>query len=1065
MLMKMLTRCLALALPILLAACDDDTQPDFGDASGGDLGAFDQAVADAARADALPPDAAPPDATPADAGPPDAFVPGTPEQAMLYGVPETTRRTIPGLEAPVHVVRTEGDVPHIYAANRRDLARVHGFLMAKDRFWMMDLARRLALGRLSELVGDLVLDTDITSRAQGLPEAAHRLLDALTPARRAEIDAFTEGINAYIDAVAAGELPPPSELMLAAPLLGARRPVELMAPFETLDVLAFAAVILDQSTCAKGEVQRTAALLDTYGAFEGAPFAELRERGLRDDIFYRVEPIVSVFTENQSQRKAAPRPVVSGGALDVAPPFHFPPGMLTRTADRLEAWRSKGVADVGSNAWAVAGGHTTDGATLLAGDGHLPLAVPAYFYQTGADTGVLGGDDWHVRGNYIAGLPALGVGTNGKVAWSFTCFYSDTVDYYREQVRLGADGLPDATFFHGEWMPVQRRDETYETRAVALLMSAGGAVTQPLFQTFDGRRFLAIEGRAAEEGEVGLNLGEGPVVPADVDGDGVIVGLTLDATYLDVGDAIGAYYALAEARDLDEFSAAQRKLAVFGSHFVAADSGGHIMATGYDAAPCRNDFARTEDGRRFAPGSDPQVILDGTVHGGFTLRYNPDGTVDESSDDPAACVVPYADFPRLVDPESGYLVSANNDPSGLSADGSLGDDPIYIGGPWAIGVRAGRIAERVAEAAAAHTADVATMASIQGDTKSGTGALWAGFLVESIGGARALSRSAAALTGADARVAALYATNAVGFDAVEARLRAWSEADFPTPSGVETFYHQPVDGEPALAVATMIFNAWLAQFAETVLGDERRTPGNRMTDDGTVGRTLFNLVNGRGPDNPSGLASWNPDTGESVLFDVLETPEVERSDEVALIALRQALDFLTSEPDAPGEGGFGTDDMDAWLWGLRHTVRFESILAPFVGDIASFSVLIDRFAITTDTLPLTAERLPADDPRHDLVGFPRPGDQYSVDNADPGYRTDRFEYRDGPVKRMVIALHPDGRVTGQNVIPGGQSGLTTSEHFADQAALWLANQTYPLRFHLDQVVEGAVGREVYTGAR
>ena len=64
--------------------------------------------------------------------------------------------------------------------------------------------------------------------------------------------------------------------------------------------------------------------------------------------------------------------------------------------------------------------------------------------------------------------------------------------------------------------------------------------------------------------------------------------------------------------------------------------------------------------------------------------------------------------------------------------------------------------------------------------------------------------------------------------------------------------------------------------------------------------------------------------------------------------------------------------------------------------------------------------------------------------------------------RMVIALHPDGRVAGQNIIPGGQSGLTDSPHFADQAALWLGNEALPLRFHLDEVVEGAIGREVYT---
>ena len=68
-----------------------------------------------------------------------------------------------------------------------------------------------------------------------------------------------------------------------------------------------------------------------------------------------------------------------------------------------------------------------------------------------------------------------------------------------------------------------------------------------------------------------------------------------------------------------------------------------------------------------------------------------------------------------------------------------------------------------------------------------------------------------------------------------------------------------------------------------------------------------------------------------------------------------------------------------------------------------------------------------------------------------------------PVMRMVISLN-DGRVEGQNIIPGGQSGVTASEHFDDQAGLWLGNQTVPLRFHVEDVVAGATGREVFSPA-
>ena len=62
--------------------------------------------------------------------------------------------------------------------------------------------------------------------------------------------------------------------------------------------------------------------------------------------------------------------------------------------------------------------------------------------------------------------------------------------------------------------------------------------------------------------------------------------------------------------------------------------------------------------------------------------------------------------------------------------------------------------------------------------------------------------------------------------------------------------------------------------------------------------------------------------------------------------------------------------------------------------------------------------------------------------------------------RMVIAPSGDD-TTGVNIIPGGQSAITDSVYFADQARLWLANETTPMRFSVDRVVEGALGRESY----
>jgi len=193
---------------------------------------------------------------------------------------------------------------------------------------------------------------------------------------------------------------------------------------------------------------------------------------------------------------------------------------------------------------------------------------------------------------------------------------------------------------------------------------------------------------------------------------------------------------------------------------------------------------------------------------------------------------------------------------------------------------------------------------------------------------------------------------------------------------------------------------------------------------------------------------------------VLGTTEVETSQEVMLTALAQSLTFLAGAPNSDMHGGFDTEDMSQWLWGLRHRVEFDSLLAGFLGDNPMFAIIGKVFSITTDTIALDDD-IPSDDPRSGLPSFPRSGDLFSVDAASPGFSGTKFTYGSGPVFRMVISLK-DGKVTGRNVVPGGQSALTDSPFFADQAKLWLGNDTLPMRFHVDDVVSGAVGRESYT---
>ena len=140
-------------------------------------------------------------------------------ESPLSAVAETGRRELAGLQCPTHVLRVEGGIPHIYASDRADLARVFGFVQAQDRFFSMDLARRLGLGEVSSLLGDSALETDRDSRATGMTAVADAIMASLTPEHAALMDAYAEGINAYIELIGKNPalMPPEFDLLDYAP--------------------------------------------------------------------------------------------------------------------------------------------------------------------------------------------------------------------------------------------------------------------------------------------------------------------------------------------------------------------------------------------------------------------------------------------------------------------------------------------------------------------------------------------------------------------------------------------------------------------------------------------------------------------------------------------------------------------------------------------------------------------------------------------------------------------------------------------------------------------------------
>ena len=551
------------------------------------------------------------------------------------------------------------------------------------------------------------------------------------------------------------------------------------------------------------------------------------------------------------------------------------------------------------------------------------------------------------------------------------------------------------------------------------------------------------------------------MIPADVDGDGVITALTMDYTAVDGGSLYALLWDWAHANDVVDVANATRKAQAFSLNTVAADTQGDIFYTGYQMTPCRHQLDKNPDGT-WANGADPNLLIDGTRYRGFEVPLTEDLTADETLvDDPIRCIVPWDEYPHSFTPDKGYLLTANNDPGGITFDNDLVNEPWYMAGPWMEGFRADAIDRNLAALTADHSADLASMSAVQGFHQSTVGRQFAPHLIAALERAQALAAATAPPDAdtSDARMVALYAERADQLDEVLSRLQGWAARGFEAASGVETFYHPTVDAtEHDDAVATMIWNVIQGDVFRDAIGDEGLA-GMRPTGDTGRTRLLKLMLENRGQ-NPGGLASWNPETGESAFWDDRTTPGViEQSDELLVRAATRGLDFLASPGPGDGTGGFGTEDMDAWVWGLRHQVQLRSLLASFIDD-PMLTPILEGFAITTDRLPL-ADNLASDDPRKELLWFPRPGDNLGVDACNNGTGGRGFRCGSGPVMRQVFALGPNG-VEGVDVIPGGQSGLTSSPHFDDQAGLWLANEALPMRYTVEDVIAHAEKRETFT---
>ncbi len=510
-----------------------------------------------------------------------------------------------GLSARVEVLRDAQGIPQVYADDAEDLFRAQGYVQAQDRFFEMDFRRHVTAGRLSELLGPSTVEADMYIRTMGWRRVAERELDLVAPATRAYLQAYSDGVNAYLGSRATTQL---SAEYTVLGLTGLDYEPEQWTPVDSLAWLKAMAWDLgsnieEEVARARLSVDRTPEQVDEL--YPRYPYA-------------RNAPIVPRLRSDGGPLLARPAPGPAAlQALDA----------VQRGVAAIPDLLGRGDG-VGSNSWVVSGEHTVSGKPLLANDPHLDATIPGIWYQMGLHCNTVDEDcPFDVSGFTFAGLPGVVIGHNREIAWGMTNLAPDVADLFLEKVT-GKTYLRD-----GIQVPLAERDEVIRIAGEpSKLITVRSTVHGPLLSDVSARL-----------SSVGANAEAGADAPPRENGYAVALAWTA-LTPRPTADAI---FAIDRASSWTEFRKAAARFAVPGQNVVYADRAGNIGYQATGAIPIR---------RANRSGDYPAA--------GWTSR-------SDWSDQ----TVPFEQLPNALNAPEGFIVAANQAPTGPGYRWNLTNSP------------------------------------------------------------------------------------------------------------------------------------------------------------------------------------------------------------------------------------------------------------------------------------------------------------------------------------------------------------------------------------------------------
>jgi len=515
-----------------------------------------------------------------------------------------------GLDHPVEIIRDVDGVPHVFASTSHDLFFAQGYVHAQDRFWQMDLWRHIGSGRVAEMFGESQLDTDMFLRSLDFVGLAESELESIAPEVRAILEAYSEGVNAYLAERA------PTQVSLEYGILALQGSGYEIEPWTPVNTLTWAKIMSwDLSWNLYQEIDR--AMISARLPVE------------------RVEQTYPPYPEEN--------PVVvpsDQAAMTRAEITATTPGALTALkkagARARVVWdlTGGGFAGIGSNNWVIGGSRTVSGLPILANDPHLAIQMPSIWYINGLHCLETTADcPFQLAGFSFPGSPGVIIGHNDHIAWGLTNQAVDTQDLFIEKVNPDD---PTQYQFQGEWIDMGVRSETIE-------IAGGEPVTYDVMTTHHGP---VISDHYLEEGQLDDALLELP--------DDYVVSLAWGT--LEPSTLVEAFIGLNLSTNYDQFRTALSKWDIAAQNVVYADIEGNIAYQSTGKVPIRAGG----DGRWPVPGWTGEFEWTGVIpYEEMPRMFNPPRGYIASANQP---VIPPGNDPFLSgDWDLGYRAARIDD--------------------------------------------------------------------------------------------------------------------------------------------------------------------------------------------------------------------------------------------------------------------------------------------------------------------------------------------------------------------------------------------------------------------